>query len=98
MLKQRAPLSLKSEPSFLTQDDLAQISGFSVGRLEDLRSKTMIEKGYTGPDFFHDYDERNKKRVYYTVLAVRDWLIVKRPSKLADLDAWVAARTSNAEV
>lgn len=98
MHKQSAPLSSKSEPLFLTQDDLAQISGFSVGRLEDLRSKTLIAKGYAGPDFFHGYDDRNKKRVFYTALDVRDWLIVKRPSKLAELDAWLAARTSNAEV
>lgn len=98
MHKQSAPLSLKSEPSFLTQDDLAVISGFSVGRLEDLRSKTLIAKGYTGPDFFYDYDERNKKRVFYSVLAVRDWLTVKRPSKLAELDAWLAVRASNVEV
>lgn len=95
------PALQAAEPSFalrMTQDEVAAVSGFSVGRIEDLRSRTRRAKGQAGPDFFHDYDSRNQKRVFYTPEAVRAWLAVKRPSKLPELDAWLAARTSTSEV
>jgi hypothetical protein len=89
---------LKKPSLILTPEDLAEVSGYSIRRINDIRTRTRIAEGQCGPEFFRPEGSTRGIRVYYTVQAVRDWLTVKRPGKLAALDAWVSARTSNAEV
>jgi hypothetical protein len=92
---------LKKPSLILAPKDLAQVSGYSLRRINDLRTRTRIAEGQCGPEFFRPEDSKKGTRgirVYYTAQAVEAWLTVKRPEKLADLDAWVAARTSDAEV
>lgn len=87
------------KPSILlTPDDLAEVSGYSIRRIHDLRTRTRRAQGQVGPEFSRIHTGPQGVRVFYTVSAVRAWLTVKRPEKLSVLDAWVAARTLTVEV
>ena len=91
----------KKPSLILTPEDLAQVSGYSLRRINDIRTRTRIAEGQCGPEFFRPKGSKKGTRgirVYYTVQAVRAWLTVKRPEKLPELDAWVAVRTSTIEV
>lgn len=84
-----------AKPLFLTQEDVALVAGLSIGRIEDLRSKTLNKKGYFGPAFSKRQflvGSQYRSRVVYAPEDVREWLTKARPEFLHNFEAFLAKK------
>jgi len=54
-------MTVLEKPSLiLTPEDVAELSGYSLRRINDLRTRTRIAEGQCGPEYFRPADSKKR--------------------------------------